>query len=90
MLVCFLVFYRLTGKHLALIADMVSGFKSFNEAPRLARSVIPAGVIVLLGLCNAPRRGHVEPAKLELLYPLVWVPCCDIVSGKLGSRRRVG
>jgi hypothetical protein len=37
MLVCFLVFYRLTGKHLALLADIVSGFKSFSGAPRLAR-----------------------------------------------------
>jgi hypothetical protein len=33
---CFLVFYWLTGKHLALLADVVSGFKSFSEAPRLA------------------------------------------------------
>jgi hypothetical protein len=36
-LVCFLVFHRLMRKHLALLADMVSGFKSFSEAPRLAR-----------------------------------------------------
>jgi hypothetical protein len=35
MLVCFLVFYRLTGKHLALLADMVSRFKSFSEAPHV-------------------------------------------------------
>jgi hypothetical protein len=37
-LVCFLVFYRPTGKHLALLTDVVSGFKSFNEAPRLAQN----------------------------------------------------
>jgi hypothetical protein len=37
MLVCFLVFHRLTRKNLALLTDMVSGFKSFSEAPRLAR-----------------------------------------------------
>jgi hypothetical protein len=37
MLVCFLVFDRLMGKHLALLADMVSGFKSFSEAPHLAK-----------------------------------------------------
>jgi hypothetical protein len=37
MLVCFLVVYRLTGKHLALLADMVSRLKSFSEATRLAR-----------------------------------------------------
>jgi hypothetical protein len=36
MLVCFLVFHRLAGKHLALLVDVVSGFKSFSEAPRLA------------------------------------------------------
>jgi hypothetical protein len=37
MLVCFLVFYRLMEKHLALLADVVSEFKSFSEAPCLAR-----------------------------------------------------
>jgi hypothetical protein len=36
MLVCFLVFHRVTGKHLALLVDVVSGFKSFSEAPCLA------------------------------------------------------
>jgi hypothetical protein len=36
-LVCFLVFYQPTGQHLALLVDMVFGFKSFGEAPRLAR-----------------------------------------------------
>jgi hypothetical protein len=34
-------------------------------------SVVPVEVIVLLGLCNPPRRGHGEPAKPRLLYPLV-------------------
>jgi hypothetical protein len=42
-------------------------------------SVVPAGVIVLLGLCNPPHRGCGEPAKPRLLYPLVWIPCCGIV-----------
>jgi hypothetical protein len=37
MLVCFLVFHRLTGKHLALLVDVVYGFKSFSEDPRLAQ-----------------------------------------------------
>jgi hypothetical protein len=37
MLVCFLIFYRPMGKHLALLVDVVSGFKSFSEAPCLAR-----------------------------------------------------
>jgi hypothetical protein len=32
-LVYFLMFYRLRGKHLALLMDVVSGFKSFSEAP---------------------------------------------------------
>jgi hypothetical protein len=35
-LVCFLIFYQPMGKHLALLTDMVSVFKSFSEAPRLA------------------------------------------------------
>jgi hypothetical protein len=37
MLVCLLVSYWLMGKHLALLANVVSGFKSFSEAPRLAQ-----------------------------------------------------
>jgi hypothetical protein len=37
MLVCFLIFHQLTGKHLALHVDVVSGFKSFSEAPCLAQ-----------------------------------------------------
>jgi prepilin signal peptidase PulO-like enzyme (type II secretory pathway) len=36
-LVCFLIFHRLTRKHLALLTDVVSGFKSLCEAPHLAR-----------------------------------------------------
>jgi hypothetical protein len=52
-------------------------------------SVVPVGVTVLLGLCNPPRRDRGEPAKPGLLYPLVWSPCCDIVSEKPGSRSRV-
>jgi hypothetical protein len=37
MLVCFLVFYRPTGKHLPLLTDVVFGFNSFSEAPHLSR-----------------------------------------------------
>jgi hypothetical protein len=48
-------------------------------------SVVPIGVAVLLGLYNAPRRGHGEPAKPGLLYPLLWFPCYDIVSEKPAS-----
>jgi hypothetical protein len=36
-LVCFLVFHQLMGKHLALLMDVVSRFKSFSEAPCRAR-----------------------------------------------------
>jgi hypothetical protein len=36
-LVCFLVFRWLAGKHLALLANVVSEFKSFSEALCLAR-----------------------------------------------------
>jgi hypothetical protein len=36
-LVCFLVFCQLTGKHLALLTDVVSRFKSFSEAPCLVQ-----------------------------------------------------
>jgi hypothetical protein len=85
MLVCFLIFYQSTGKHLALLMDMVSGFKSFSEAPRLAwkcgthRSDSP------VRLCNPPRRGRGEPAKPGLLYHLVWIPCCYTISEKPGS-----
>jgi hypothetical protein len=74
---------------LALLTDMVSRFKSFSEAP-LHRSVVPARVTVLLGLCNPPRRGRGEPAKPRLLYPLVWIPSYDTVSEILGSQSRVG
>jgi hypothetical protein len=35
MLVCFLIFYRLMGNHLGLLADVVSGFKSLSDAPCL-------------------------------------------------------
>jgi hypothetical protein len=80
MLVCFLVVHRLTRKHLALLVDVLSGFKSFIEAACLAWMCVPAGVTVLLGLCNPPCRGRGEPAKPGLLYPLVWILCCDTVS----------
>jgi hypothetical protein len=36
-LVCFPIFHRLTRKHLALLLNVVSRFKSLSEAPRLAR-----------------------------------------------------
>jgi hypothetical protein len=64
-LVCFLVFYWLTGKHLALLADVVSGFKSFSKSPRLAQKCGTRRSD------NPSRRGRGEPVKPGLLYPLV-------------------
>jgi hypothetical protein len=54
-LMCFLVFYQLTRKHLALLADMVSGLNPSVKLHALHGSVVPVGVIVLLGLHNPPR-----------------------------------
>jgi hypothetical protein len=53
-------------------------------------SVVPTGVIVLLGLCNPPHRGHGEPAKPGLLYPLVWISSYDTVSEIPRLLSRVG
>jgi hypothetical protein len=36
-LVCFLVFRRLTRKHLVILMDMVSRLNAFSEAPCLAQ-----------------------------------------------------
>jgi hypothetical protein len=66
------------------------GLNPLVELHTLHGSVVPVGMTVLLGLCNPPRRGRGEPAKPRLLYPLVWIPCCDTVSEKSGSRSRVG
>jgi cytochrome c biogenesis protein CcdA len=55
----------------------------------LHESVIPAGVTVLLGLCNPPRGGCGELAKLGLLYPLVWIPCCGIVFAGIAKQSRL-
>jgi hypothetical protein len=53
------------------------------------RSVVLVGATILLGLCNAPHRGRGKLAKPGLLYPRVWIPCCDTVSEKPGSQSRV-
>jgi hypothetical protein len=66
------------------------GLNPLVKLHALHGSVVPAGVTILLGHCNPPHRCHGEPAKPRLLYPLVWIPCCDTVSEKPGSRRRVG
>jgi hypothetical protein len=81
MLVCFLVFHRLRG---------CPGLNTSVKLHALHRSVVSTGVTVLLGLCNPPGRGHDEPAKPGLPYPVVWIPCCDTVSEKPGSRSKVG
>jgi hypothetical protein len=67
-------------KHLALLTDVVSGFNSLVKLHALHESVVPTGVMFLLGLCNPPRRGHGEPAKPGLIYPLVWIPCYDTIN----------
>jgi hypothetical protein len=52
-------------------------------------SVVPVGVIVLLGLCNPPHRGCGELAKPVMLYPLVWIPCCGIVFAGVVKQSRL-
>jgi hypothetical protein len=88
-LVCFLVFHRLTSKHLVQLVDMVSGVLPSVKLHALNKSVVPAGVIALLGLCNPPRRGCGEPAKPGLLYPLVWTLCCSIVFAGITKQSRL-
>jgi hypothetical protein len=63
MLVCFLVFYRLKEKHLALLMDVVSRFKSFSEAPRLARK------------CGTHRTDEVMVSRPNLCY---CIPLCGL------------
>jgi hypothetical protein len=48
-------------------------------------TVVPAGVTILLGLCNPPHRDRGELDKPGLLYPLVWIHYCDTVNEKPGS-----
>jgi hypothetical protein len=66
------------------------GLNPLVKLHTLRGSVVPAGVTILLGLCNPPRQGHGEPAKPGLLYPLVSIPYSDTVSEKPGSQSRVG
>jgi hypothetical protein len=77
---CFLVFHWLTRKHLTLLEDVVPGLNPLVKLHALHESVVPTGVTVLLGLCNRPCRGCGEPVKPRVLYPLVWIPCCNTVS----------
>jgi hypothetical protein len=66
------------------------GLNPLVKLHALHGSVVLVGVIVLLGLCNPPRRGRGEPAKPGLLYPLVWISCCDTVKEKSRLQNRVG
>jgi hypothetical protein len=78
------------GKHLALLKDVVSGFKSFSEAPHIARKCgthrSDSPVRALYSTTQRPWRA----GQTWVLYPLVWIPYCDTVSEKLGSQSRVG
>jgi hypothetical protein len=67
-------------KHLVLLADVVSGFKSFSEAPCLAQNCGAVRSDNPVRICNPPRRGRGELTKPGLLYPLVWISCCDTVN----------
>jgi hypothetical protein len=49
-------------------------------------SVVPVGVTVLLGFCNPPYRGCGELVKPELLYPIVWIPCCGIEFARVAKQ----
>jgi hypothetical protein len=51
--------------------------------------VVPAGVIVLLALCNPLRRGCGEPVKPGLLYRIVWVSCRGIVFAGVAKQSRL-
>jgi hypothetical protein len=73
-LVCFLVVCGLARKHLVLLVDVVSGLIPLVKLDALHGSVVPAGVTILLGLCNPPHQSCGEPAKPGLLYPLMWIP----------------
>jgi hypothetical protein len=44
----------------------------------------------MLRLCNPSCRGRGDSAKPGLLYPIMWIPCCDTVSEISGSPSRVG
>jgi hypothetical protein len=51
--------------------------------------VVPAGVTVMLGLCNPPCQGCGELAKPGLLYPLMWIPSCGIVFAGVAKQSKL-
>jgi hypothetical protein len=65
---------------LALLANVVFRFKSFSEAARLAQKCGTRRSDIPVRALYPPRRGRGEPIKPRLLYPLVWIPCCDTVN----------
>jgi hypothetical protein len=75
---------------LALLTDMLSGFKYFSEAPRLARKCGTHRSDNPVRALNPPSQGRGKPAKPGLLHPLVWIPFYDTVSEILGLQSRVG
>jgi hypothetical protein len=82
--------YSCRGNSRSLLTNVVSGTNTDSEAPCLAWIVVvPVGVTVPLGLCNLRRRGCGELAKPRLMYPLVWIPCCDIVNTGIAKQNRL-
>jgi hypothetical protein len=65
------------------------GFIPSVKLDALHGSVVPAGVIVLLGLCNPPCQGCGELAKPGLLYPLMWIPSCGIVFAGVAKQSKL-
>jgi hypothetical protein len=56
----------------------------------LHESVVPAGVTVMLGLCNPPHRGCselIKPGLKSRVYPVMWIPYCGTF--RLGLQSRV-
>jgi hypothetical protein len=53
--------------------------------PTIRAVVVPAGVTVLLGLCNPPRSwtGTVGPSLPDFTIALVWIPYC--ATGRSGG-----
>jgi hypothetical protein len=65
------------------------GVLSSVKLHALHESVVPAGVIVLLGLCNPQRRVCGELYEPGLLYPFVWIPCYGIVLARAVKQSRL-
>jgi hypothetical protein len=75
-------------KHLVILTECPGVLPSV-KLHALHGSVIPVVVTVLLGICNPPHQGCGELAKLGLLYPLMWIPCCGIVFAGVAKQSRL-